>query len=60
MPSLRRLIFERDSDYTKRTVVYRVFQKSLCAELFAGSFRGTRLACDMHWTAKPTTVQVEL
>ena len=38
---------------------YRVFQKSLCAELFAGSFRGTRLACDTHWIVKPTTVQVD-
>ena len=41
-------------------IIYRVCQKSLYAELFAGSFRGTRLACDMHWTAKPTNVQVEL
>ena len=39
---------------------YRVFQKSLCAELFAGSFHDTRFACDMHWTAKPTIVQVDL
>ena len=49
-------VIENGSMYAVR---YRVFQKSLCAALSAAGFRGTRLAGDAHWTAQPTTVQID-